>query len=199
MLTTLLCGCETWTACRRHQKQLNHFHLRCLWTLLNTRWQDKISNTEVLQKANMPIIITFMRKAQIRWAGYVTHMPDVRIPKQLLYGELFQGKRSISGQRKRFEDSLKVSLTDFSIDTWTWENLAADRPTWRNLIHSAAHVAEDNRTGTAGKARERRKARATSNQQTTLIQMCPTCGRGFHARMGLICHHRTPKANSRKI
>lgn len=65
----------------------------------------------------MPSIITFMRKAQIRWAGYVTRMPDVRIPKQLLYGELFQGKRSVSGQRKRFEDSLKVSLTDFSIDT----------------------------------------------------------------------------------
>ena len=66
-------------------------------------------NTDVLQKANMPSIITFMRKAQIRWAGNVTRMPDVRIPKQLLYGELFLGKRFISVQRKLFENSLKVS------------------------------------------------------------------------------------------
>ena len=117
VLTTLLCCCETWTAYRRHEKQLNHFHLRCLWTLLNIRWQDKISKTEVLQKAKMPSIITFMRKVQIRWAGYVTRMPDVRIAKQLLYGELFQGKRFVSGQRKRFEDCLKVSLIDFSIDS----------------------------------------------------------------------------------
>ena len=144
----------------------------------------------------MPSIITFMGKAQIRWAGHVTLMPDERIPQQLLYGELCQGKRSVSGQRKRFEDSLKVSLIDFSIDTQTWENLAADRPTRRSFIHSGAYVAEYNRTDAAGK--NARRARAAIIQQTTPIHMCPTYGRGFHSRIGLISHLRTHPANFMK-
>ena len=48
VLTTLPFGCESWTTYRSHEKQLNHFHLRCLRTLPNIRWQDKISHTEVL-------------------------------------------------------------------------------------------------------------------------------------------------------
>ena len=69
---------------------------------------------------------------------------------------------------------------------------AADRLSWRNLIHSGAHVAEDNRTDVAAKKHERCKARAARNQQTTPIHMCPTCGRGFHSRIGHISHLRTP-------
>lgn len=83
----------------------------------------------------MTSIITFIRKAQIRWACHVSRMPDDRILKQLLYGELCQGKRSVGGQRNRFKNSLRVSLIDFSIHTHTWEDLAADCPSWRNLIH----------------------------------------------------------------
>lgn len=71
--------------------------------------------------SNMSSIITFIRKVQIKWACHVTRVPDDRIPKQLLYGELCQGKRSVGGQRKRFTNSLRVSLIDFSIHTHTWE------------------------------------------------------------------------------
>ena len=73
----------------------------------------------------------------------------------------------------------------------------SDRPTWRNLIHSGAHAAEYNRTDAAEKKRETRKARFASNRQTTPILMCPTCGRGFHAKIGLISHLRTHQTDSR--
>ena len=117
VLTTLLYGSETWTVYRRHEKILNHFHLRCLRNLLHIRWRDKVPNTEVLQRANFPSITTITRKAQLRWAGHVSRMHDDRIPKQLFYGELCHGKRTVGGQRKRFKDSLKVSLKDFNIST----------------------------------------------------------------------------------
>ena len=47
---TLLYACEAWTAYQRHAKRLNHFHLSCLRKLLKFKWQDKISDTEVLKK-----------------------------------------------------------------------------------------------------------------------------------------------------
>ncbi|KAL8567720.1 hypothetical protein ACOMHN_009028 [Nucella lapillus] len=102
---------------RRHEKQINHFHLRCLRNILHIRWQDKVPDTEVLKQADIPSAITIIRKAQLRWAGHVSRMHDNRIPKQLLYGELCCGKRTAGGQRKRFNDSLKVSLKDFNIST----------------------------------------------------------------------------------
>jgi len=81
VLTTLLYGCETWTIYRRHEKQLQQFHLRCLCSIFKIRWQGKIPNTEVLERAELPRVITSMRKAQIRWAGHVLRMSDSRIPK----------------------------------------------------------------------------------------------------------------------
>ncbi|KAL8590540.1 hypothetical protein ACOMHN_010976 [Nucella lapillus] len=57
VLTTLLYGCETWTVYRRHEKQINHFHLRCLRNILNIRWQDKVPDTEVLKQADIPSAI----------------------------------------------------------------------------------------------------------------------------------------------
>ena len=145
----------------------------------------------------MPSITTLMRKAKIRRAGHITRLPDDRIPKQLLYGELCQGKRSVGNQHKRFKDNLKVSLIDFSIDIQTWENLATDRPTGHNLIHSGAHAADKTKRNAAEKKREKHKARASSNQQTTPIYMCPTCGRGCRSRIGLISHLRTHQTNPR--
>jgi len=42
-------------------------HMRCLRNILHIRWQDKASDTEVLKQADLPSVITVMRKAQLRW------------------------------------------------------------------------------------------------------------------------------------
>ena len=61
-------------------------------------------------------------------------MPDERLPKKILYGELQVGKRSHGGQKKRYKDTLKASLKDFNIPTQSWEEIAQDRTKWRGLI-----------------------------------------------------------------
>ena len=117
VLTSLLYGCETWTIYRRHEKLMQQFHLRCLRSILHIRWQDVVSDTEVLERARLPSVITTMRKSQTRWAGHVSGMPDSRIPKQIFYGELRHGKGSVGCPRKRYKDTPKVYLKDFAIDT----------------------------------------------------------------------------------
>ena len=111
VLPTLLYACETWTVYQRHAKRLNHFHKICLRKLLKIKWQDRIPDIEVPKRAGMQSIHTLLKLARLRWTGHVTRMPDERLPKKILYGELQAGKRSHGGQKKRNKDKppLKTS------------------------------------------------------------------------------------------
>ena len=62
--------------------------------------------------------------------------------KTAILDELSEGKRSHSGQKKRYKDSLKVSLKTLQIDTSTWENASLDRSKWRSGITMGATAAE---------------------------------------------------------
>ena len=54
VVSTLLYGSETWTTYARQERRLNSFHMRCLHRILGISWEDKIPNTEVLSRANLP-------------------------------------------------------------------------------------------------------------------------------------------------
>ena len=74
------------------------------------KWQDRITNAEVLERSQSTGIEALLIAAQLRWAGHVWRMGDERIPKQLLYGELWGSGRHRGGQRKRFKDTLKHNM-----------------------------------------------------------------------------------------
>ena len=94
VLHTLLYVCET---CPVHARQLNSFHMRCFWKLLYIKWNDKVPDTKVFQKAKMESIHVFLKLFQLRWAEHVLRMPDKRLLKRMLFGELIDGKRSLGG------------------------------------------------------------------------------------------------------
>ena len=48
----------------RHTRQLDHFHLSCLHRLLHIEWQDKVPDTEVLERAGLCSSHTPLLKAQ---------------------------------------------------------------------------------------------------------------------------------------
>ena len=193
VFTTLLYACETWTVYQRHAKKLNRFHLNCLRKLLRVKWQDKVPDTDILERSGMPSVFTILRQSQLRWAGHITRMPDERLPKRVLYGELLDGARSLGGQKKRFKDTLKASLKDFGIDYNTWETLAEDRPAWRGAVRKGAAAYEAQRITTAKIKRTTRKSRATNNHPVHAATglSCPHCLKSFRARIGLISHLRT--------
>ena len=74
VLPTLLYACETWTSYQRHAKRLHHFHTSCLRKPLKIKWQDRISDTEVLKRAGMQSVHTLLKLAQLRRTGHVTRM-----------------------------------------------------------------------------------------------------------------------------
>lgn len=64
VLTLQLYGCETWKTCRRHVKQQEQFHMRSPRRIMGIRWQDKVMDKEVLDRAKMSSIEVILLKAQ---------------------------------------------------------------------------------------------------------------------------------------
>ena len=67
VLTVLLYASETWTTYTRHLKQLECFHQQCLRKILGIKWQIYISDTEILEIANIGSIEVLISKQQLRW------------------------------------------------------------------------------------------------------------------------------------
>ena len=65
-LAGLLCGCNIWPAYVRHWKQLERFHMRSVGSILNIRWQDRITKLEVMERAESTSIGATMLKAKLR-------------------------------------------------------------------------------------------------------------------------------------
>ena len=93
VLTILLYASETWNTYTRHLKQLERFHQQCLRKILGIKWQMHISDTEILEMANISSIEVLSSKQQLRWSGNLVKLPNERIPKQMFYGQLTDGKR----------------------------------------------------------------------------------------------------------
>ena len=54
-----------------------------------------------------------------------------RLPRRLLYSELSCGRRSVGGQKKRFKDHIKSSLSKCGIPFDRLEEMVGDREEWR--------------------------------------------------------------------
>ena len=186
VISTLLYGAEAWTHYRRHIKKLDQFHMRCLRAISNVKWQDRIPNTEVLERCRIHGIEAMVKRAQLRWAGHVRRMADSRLPKAIFYGQIALGERSRGRPLKRYKDCLKATLKECSIDPDTWENEALNRSSWRRMCHEGVEQFEERRIKAAMERRQKRKAGPSASGPF----VCTVCGRHCAAQIGLISHLR---------
>nr|VZH89407.1 unnamed protein product [Spirometra erinaceieuropaei] len=210
ILPTLLYGAETWTVYAKQARRLNHFHLSCLRRTLRLKWQDRIPDTDVLERTGILSIYAILRQIQLRWSGHLVRMDDERLPKRLFYGDVATGSRRQGGPIRRYKDTLKSSLKCLQINPTNWEELALDRPTWRRTVKTGAAIYEANRIAAAKAKREARKSQLrpatvprTATDTTTTFPdsrdedqdyTCPHCDRTFTSHIGLVGHlriHRT--------
>lgn len=189
VLSTLLYGSESWPTYARQEKRLNGFHLRCLRRLLQIKWQDRVSNTNVLQRADMPSIPTLLIQRRLRWLGHVHRMEPDRLPRQVLYGELWEGARRVGRPLLRFKDVCKRDLRLAEFNPNTWEVLAQDRAAWRHGVKEGALRAETKARAEATIKRAARKERQVSVREATNY-ICTSCNKDCHSRIGLLSHLR---------
>ena len=120
-------------------------------------------------------------------------MKDGRIPKDLLYGELEEGKRKVGCPKLRFKDVAKRDLKRTGIDINTWENEAEDRDNWKSLVRGKIMEGELDRRNLMKQKRQRRKARESRLPLT--FMSCPHCRIAFDTQRNLYIHLRISHNN----
>ena len=91
VIPTLHYDCEACVTYREYLKSLECLHQHYLWKILGIKWKDHHTNTGVLTGANTTSREVLISQYQLQWTGHCVHMPDVWLPKQLLYSQLSQG------------------------------------------------------------------------------------------------------------
>jgi len=184
VLSSLLYGSETWASHTHVERKLNSFHLRCLRKICGVSWMDKVSNLEILGRCGTTSLYPIIKQRRLRWLGHVSRMAHSRLPHQVLYGQLADGKRSRGRPKLRFVDVCRRDLRQFNISA-DWEKLAQDRASWRHTLHKGSKELEN---VLEKKEVERSRKRHEPCQSTEFC--CETCGKPCRSRAGLVAHRR---------
>ena len=104
-----------------------------------------INDTGILEMANIGSIKVLISKQQLKWSGHLVRLPNERIPKQIFYRQLTDGKRLANKPKKRFEDCLKQTFKKCDTNSESWEKQAQNRLTWRKVIFAATARFEKSR------------------------------------------------------
>lgn len=70
-------------------------------------------------------------------------MEDGRIPKDILYGELASGKRSVGRPQLRYKDVCKRDMKALNINSENWEDVAAESNRWRSVLQIQLRLGEE--------------------------------------------------------
>ena len=127
--------------------------------------EDKVPNTDVLERANMNSMPAIICERRLHWLGHVRRMDKGRIPKDLLYGELVEGTRLAGRPHLCFKDVCKRDMKTCHIVTNT---CAKDCATWRLLVKQGTKRSEKERKVAATEKRAKRKERQQQIQQATV-------------------------------
>jgi len=119
----------------------------------------------MFSKAEITPVQHLLAQTQLHWLGHLIRLPDNRLPRWLLYGELSQGQRSAGGPKKRFSDHIRVTLQMCNIQPSELEASARYRDVWRTVCEAGL---SDFMNGWANTSMKRHAARhaATAKPKT---------------------------------
>ena len=115
-------------------------------------------------------------------------MEDTKIPKQLSYGELVNGKCPRHKLQRRYKDCLKYNLKELDIDYNNWEESALYCSEWRKAVKDGCNLLETKKHGRARLKHELRKGCAHNLPSDSPRWLCKNCGRVPLSKAGYVNH-----------
>jgi hypothetical protein len=99
----------------------------------------KLHNDEIRSLYSSRNIVKVIQSRMMRWAGHVARMGEGKGVYRVLVGSL-EGKRQLGRPRRRWEDNIKLDLTEIGIDGANWIRLAQDRVQWRACVNTVMNL-----------------------------------------------------------
>jgi hypothetical protein len=99
----------------------------------------KLHNDELHSLYSAPNIIRVIKSRKMRWTGHVARMVEGRGVYRILVWKP-EGKRSLGRPRRRWEDNIKLDLSEIGIDEENWFRLAQGRIQWRVFVNMVMNL-----------------------------------------------------------
>jgi hypothetical protein len=99
----------------------------------------KLHNDELYNTYSSPTIVRVIKSRKMRWAEHVARMGEGKGAYRVLVGWP-EGKRPLGRPRRRWEDNIKMDLTEMRIDGVNWIRLAQDRVQWRAFVSTVMNL-----------------------------------------------------------
>ena len=107
-MSVLLYSGETWAVVKQHISPLAVFQMNCLRRICGISLRDHVPNVDILNRCNTLSVESQLQGKRLRWLGHIFRMPNDRLPKKLLFGQV-KGRRPPGRPRSSFND---VALQD---------------------------------------------------------------------------------------
>jgi len=131
-------GSETWTLTKSDENSLRIFERKILRKIYGPvqeggTWRIRY-NEELNRFIKGKDIVKFIKAQRIRWLGHVKRMDAGTMPRMMMEGRLFIGRRK-GRPRLRWMDDVIAELRVMKIRQWTEK--AEDREQWRLVVKEA--------------------------------------------------------------
>ena len=126
VLSTLLYDLETAVLLEPQIHRLQSFVMRSLRSILGVSLWDGKRDTSIRKIAHPQRISTMLTQRRLRLLGHILRMDECRLPRKLLVCASPQGRRSVGGQRMRWDGLVLRDLRNCNLDG-VWRILAEDR------------------------------------------------------------------------
>ena len=139
VMPVLLYSCEAWTLTADLRRRLDSFATSSLRRILGYRWQDYVSNQEVLDRAGMGRVTCLIRERQLRFYGHVVRFPMDDPAHRILYAKDPAGWNRRRGRPKlSWLAQLGGHMKDWSMGPAQARTVARNKPReWSKRVGAA--------------------------------------------------------------
>ena len=132
----LMYGCKTWKMDEGDAKKIDVFQNRCLRRIMKIKWQDKISNRELLERANAERLSEEVRRRRWRFIGHILRQqPDNDCVTALTW--IPEGKRKRGRPKTTWQRTVEKERSKAGWQSWGEVRTAAqDRNRWRAHVEA---------------------------------------------------------------
>ena len=139
VIPTAIYASETWKSTARIIQKLDVFQQRCLRKILRVRYQDHITNVEILRRSNSVKLSEIITERRMRLAGHILRLPSDRITKTAMSWVPPGGSRRRGRPVRTWRSTFKCDLERVELTLNEAESVASDRIHWRRIAAQCAY------------------------------------------------------------